>query len=76
MVMRIAVAGERNRNLRIDTGSPHPREVWAGVKNDAIRAGVSVARQVAATAIGIGDAGSNFNPIAGRVMCAFGVAVR
>jgi len=70
MVVRIAVAIEVNGNFRVDAGPPEARKVSASVKGKPISARFSVARQVAATAVSVGDAGSDFNPIAGRFACA------
>jgi len=75
--MRIAIAIEVNGNLRVDAGPPEARKIGAGVENEAVRAGNNVARQIAATAVYVSDAGADFDPIAGRFACAlFRLAAR
>ena len=76
MVVSIAIAIELNGNFRVDADPAEARKISASVEDEPVSARRGVVRQFAATAVGIGDARSNFNPIAGRfarVFCSFAV---
>jgi len=64
MIVLLAVAGEGNGYLRINTGAALALEVTAGIKSEPVIASWCIGREIAAAAIGVGRACRNFNPAA------------